>query len=97
MKLKKSILALTLPLFFSACLSDETGLSADPGETLSTAPAGTQSVTTALADVQDCFDLKMETWYAAFHTYQAAGYDMETADRKAVAMADEKYNACLVP
>jgi hypothetical protein len=97
MKFKKSVFALTLPLFFSACLSDETELSADTDGTLSTSLVGRQAVTTPSAGTQDCFDLKMETWYAAFHNYQAAGYDMETADRKAVAVADEKYNACLIP
>ena len=90
MKFKKGILVLTLPLFFSACFSNETEFSADADVT----PA---AVTIPLADAQDCFDLKMETWYTAFHDYQAAGYDMETADRKAVAVADEKYNACILP
>ena len=42
-----------------------------------------------------CFDYKMDQWYASFEKYQAAGYTMEVADKKAVFDAVQACQACM--
>lgn len=42
-----------------------------------------------------CFDRKMDQWYKSFNEYQSAGYDMETADNKAVADALMACESCM--
>ena len=42
-----------------------------------------------------CFDRKMDQWYKSFNEYQSAGYDMETADSKAVADAMMACESCM--
>ena len=42
-----------------------------------------------------CFDYKMDQWYASFEKYQAAGYSMAVADRKAVFDAVQACKTCM--
>src|SRR5436190_19990047 len=44
---------------------------------------------------RDCFDAKMEKWFAAFNDYQQQGLKMNEADKKASEDADRVYNECL--
>ena len=81
-----SILALVLLAFLAGCVSDDNQLTTN-SEALISAPASS-------TDGQDCFDFQLETWYNAFQHYQSAGYDMQSADQKAVAEAAEAYKTC---
>ncbi|RAW00287.1 hypothetical protein [Pseudochryseolinea flava] len=42
-----------------------------------------------------CFDRKMTQWYKSFNDYQSAGYDMDTADKKALADAMMACETCM--
>ena len=42
-----------------------------------------------------CFDRKLDQWYKSFNEYQSVGYDMETADNKAVADALMACESCM--
>jgi hypothetical protein len=44
---------------------------------------------------QTCFDRKMEQWYQSFQEYQSVGYDMTTADEKAVSDALLACESCM--
>ena len=44
---------------------------------------------------QACFDRKMEQWYSSFQKYQSNGYDMATADAKAVSDALLACESCM--
>lgn len=85
MKLQ-SILALVLLAFIAGCASDDHQLIASSEVMISTPASST--------DGQDCFDLQLQTWYDAFQNYQSAGYDMQSADQKALAEAAEAYKTC---
>lgn len=81
-----STLALILSLFLISCASDEQ-FSASSEDLFSSTPASS-------TDGQDCFDLQLQTWYNAFQHYQSAGYDMQSADQKALTEAAEAYKTC---
>ena len=42
----------------------------------------------------DCFAVKMDKWFIAFHYYQGMGDNLLEADRKALKLADEDYRIC---
>lgn len=57
-------------------------------------PSAYAVASTAVPATTDCFDLKMEKWYEAFNRYQDQGYDMKTADQKAVQDSEKEYKSC---
>jgi len=54
----------------------------------------TAQLVSSQEDHNICFETKMEKWYLAFNYYQNKGYDIDEADRKATAAANEAFRAC---
>lgn len=78
----------TLVALLSACAPDKDGLT--PHKPAVTALA----VHSGDLDSQDCFDVKMETWFVAFEKYQREGETMGIADAKAWSEAEEAFKEC---
>jgi hypothetical protein len=89
-------------LLLASCVFILALLSCKPSEKESTENVSDSTQTTAsieqkkiVIDEDSCFDQKMEKWYQAFNEYQDKGDDMQTADKKAFAIAEADYNACV--